>query len=142
MVVIPEMLASSHWLDEVDDTAWPPANVADRRGGPRYLAKVVDAWLTWQCPRTREPVATPALILEFSESGAFVVVDEAPDPQCSGWLGLDAPTSPLGVEARVVAVDSTKFGPHVLRLAFTTPCPYPLFKAVVLGRRDQDAPRA
>ena len=124
---------------EPGPTALTPAPQAvlptevDRRHARRCPAVTVDAWLAWEVAPVAGGATSPALLLDFSERGALVAVDELPPAGAKLWLGLDRPVRPEGVE--VIQVDSTrtKIGPHLLRVRFALICPPPIYSSVVLG---------
>jgi len=114
-----------------------PSVKSDRRGARRYLAEAGEAWLNWQDSETGASRSAATLILDFSQSGALIVVDQVLPPGSHAWLALDRPASPIGVEAIPVAATMSRSGPHLLRVAFVTPCPDAMFKTVVLGSQSQ-----
>jgi hypothetical protein len=86
------------------------------RESSRSVAMMVEAWLAWD--REGEGwLTSPALLLEYGDVGASMVVDELPSTTGSAWLGLDRASSHC-VEVQRVSATETPRGPHLLRVEF------------------------
>ena len=102
----------------------------ERRESPRYRAVEEEAWLGRQVGDAFQTCR--ALILNVSLRGALIVADEVPET-AKVWICLNGSAPTEWVEARVVGVVRSRRGPHRLRLAFETNCPYEFFKTAVYG---------
>jgi hypothetical protein len=106
----------------------------DRRTARRYPAVTVEAWLSWGSERSPEAIATsPALLLDFSEAGALLAVDELPPGEVRTWLGLDRHAGDQGIEVTPIGATLTRIGPHLLRVKFARHCQSRMYSVVVLG---------
>ena len=74
-----------------------------------------------------------ALLLDISRSGASVVTDRFPRHDRPVWLRLEGHGPRDWSQARVVAVTSTRRGPHVVRIEFNDPCPYDVLRDAITG---------
>ena len=107
-----------------------PSYDDERRVSPRYKVVEDEAWLGYLVGE--EFQTCQALILDVSLRGAMITADTVPKTE-KVWLSLNGPSQTDWIEAKVVAVARTWRGPHKLRLAFETNCPYAFFKAAVYG---------
>ncbi len=80
-----------------------------------------------------EPHHHFALLLDISQTGASVALDEIPDADSEVWLRLEGESVTEWSSANVVGVTSTARGPHLVRLAFQSPCPFETLRAAVCG---------
>ena len=120
----------------------PPSS--NRRKSVRYNGIANQAWLAWRAEGNSVSVA--ARVSDISQSGAAVLVEQAPplrkdDPV---WLRMEHPAPSDWVEARVVAVTVitkrsllflTQVVGHLVRLQFTGSCPYEMFKTATHGNQ-------
>ena len=115
----------------------------------RYEPCRNDACVSWREPfqgretESVDVIASPtagsqpprlfALLLDISQTGASVALDRVPEPQEGVWLRLEGEAITDWTEAEVVGVTTTTQGPHLVRLAFKTPCPFETLQAAVCG---------
>ena len=113
----------------------------------RYEPNRNDACLTWREPtlglesetiRTEtstDPEARRlfALLLDISQTGASIALDRVPRPKDGVWLRLEGEGLTDWTEAEVVGVTTTTCGPHLVRLAFRTHCPFETLIAAICG---------
>jgi len=118
-----------------------------RRYATRYEPSRRDACLAWRelpppveqgpdgIDRADEPESHQefALLLDISHMGASVALDVAPVEGHGVWLRLEGDCLTEWSEAEVVGVTVTNRGPHLVRLAFRSPCPFETLKAAVCG---------
>jgi hypothetical protein len=74
-----------------------------------------------------------ALLLDISHTGASVAFDEVLPEHTGVWLRLEGDDTTDWTEADVVGVTPTSRGPHLIRLAFRTPCEFETLRAAVCG---------
>ena len=103
----------------------------ERRTAPRFPAVEGRARFGWRVQGDSRECA--ALILNVSEVGALVVVDELPPEDVVVALRLAGTASLEWVEARVVLTFATHSGPHKIGLAFTRPCPIDLLTTTIFS---------
>jgi len=116
---------------------WEPQPKSERRRAPRHTVVESQVWLVWADAQGNEAVRC-ALIINLSRGGALIFVDEAPPKDRLVWISLGKP-GPIGrVEARVVAIKSSRQGQCAVRIEFCDPCPYGFFEAAVCGLAPSD----
>jgi hypothetical protein len=120
---------------------------ASQRYATRYEPTQRDACLAWwnvpangdrilvdeQEPFETEPQHYFALLLDISHTGASVALDCVPDDEAGVWLRLEGDRLSEWTEADIVGVTTSARGPHLIRLAFRTPCPFETLIAAVCG---------
>jgi len=74
-----------------------------------------------------------ALLLDISQTGALIALDRVPSAREGVWLGLEGEANTDWTPAEVVGVTTTPRGPHLVRLAFRSPCPFETLRAVICG---------
>jgi hypothetical protein len=74
-----------------------------------------------------------ALLLNVSQSGLLLLVDEAPPEHKHLFVCLGGPSPTEWVEVDLVDLFRTPRGPHRAHLRFHGLCPYEFFKAAVYG---------
>ncbi len=113
----------------------------------RYEPTRRDACLSWwetysessaepiidENPDEAEPRHHFALLLDISHTGASVALDEVPEEDSDVWLRLEGESVTDWSQANVVGVTTTSRGPHLVRLAFRSPCPFETLRAAVCG---------
>jgi PilZ domain len=72
-----------------------------------------------------------ALLLDISQTGASIALDQVPRASEEVWLRLEGEGPTDWNEARVVGVETTTGGPHLVRLAFREPCPLETLLAAI-----------
>jgi hypothetical protein len=72
-----------------------------------------------------------ALLLDISQTGASIALDRLPPPSDEVWLRFEGEGGNDWNEARVVGVETTTSGPHLVRLAFRDPCPFETMLGVI-----------
>jgi hypothetical protein len=123
----------------------------DNRLATRYEPMQRDACLSWgesvlgtlidpetgttERSGSSDPVVQSqfALLLDISHTGARIALDRVPRQGKGVRLGLEGIPLSDWTDAEVVDVTSTTRGPHVLRLAFRSPCPFETLEAAVCG---------
>jgi hypothetical protein len=111
----------------------------DRRSTPRYEADpTITCLLAVPSGGTGTATERPATLIDLSQSGARMTV--APGGVIDlglAWLRLDQPVPSPWIAGRLVAIDTPgwwkRHGPVVVRLAFSEPCPYEVFRLAVRG---------
>jgi hypothetical protein len=120
---------------------------ASQRYATRYEPSQRDACLAWwnhpgagdrilideQEPAVVEAQHQFALLLDISHTGASVALDRVPDDESGVWLRLEGDRLSEWSEAEVVGITTSARGPHLVRLAFRTPCPFETLIAAVCG---------
>ncbi len=117
-----------------------------RRYATRYEPSRRDACLAWWERSILEPSAIRsgvetvhdarrhfALLLDISHAGASVALDDIPSDDAGVWLRLEGEDITEWTEATVVGMTITNRGPHLIRLAFRTPCAFETLRAAVCG---------
>jgi hypothetical protein len=117
-----------------------------RRYATRYEPARRDACLTWRenlrdgSPSDDQKIPDElvdrrhfALLLDISHTGASVALDELPGEDADVWLRLEGEEITEWTEARIVGMTITNRGPHLIRLAFCSPCPFETLRAAVCG---------
>ena len=118
---------------------------ADRRSAPRYAAadtRCRVGW--WEGQEFREG---NAVLLNVSTGGALVTSNAAPPTGLDAWFRLDGAKPSPWIQAELIKVTKTWWGPGKLSFAFRSPCPYEMFKSAafepsVLGIPADPAPGA
>jgi len=111
---------------------WDGQPTAERRRAARHEVVESQVWLGWWRGEAGF-LASSAVIINLSRGGAFIFLDEPPPKDESVWICLGMP-DPVGfVEARVVAIKTSRQGQCAVRLEFREPCPYGFFEAAVCG---------
>jgi hypothetical protein len=75
-----------------------------------------------------------AEVVDISQTGIAVLSGEVPQSDQKIWLRLDQPSATDWVEVVLKEATRSSQGPHLIRLAFTQPCPYDFFKAALYGK--------
>jgi hypothetical protein len=111
---------------------WDGQPTPERRRTPRHEVVESQVWLGWWRGAAGF-LASSAVIINLSRGGAFIFLDERPPKDEPVWVCLGMP-DPVGfVEARVVAIKTSRQGQCAVRLEFREPCPYGFFEAAVCG---------
>lgn len=111
---------------------WGGKPTPERRNSPRREVVESQVWLGWWRGEAGF-LASSAVIINLSRGGAFIFLDEPPPKDQAVWICLGMP-DPVGfVEARVVAIKTSRQGQCAVRLEFREPCPYGFFEAAVCG---------
>jgi hypothetical protein len=87
-------------------------------------------------PEPSTELAAPqlfALLLDISQTGAAIALDRVFRSGEGVWLRLEGQDSTNWTAAEVVGVTTTTRGPHLVRLAFRSPCPFETLRAAILG---------
>jgi len=118
-----------------------------RRYATRHEATQRDAYLAWweipsedsqaidssEVPGDFEGHHHFALLLDISHSGASVALDYIPPDRAAVWLRLDWDSDAEWTEAEVVGVTTTVRGPHLVHLAFRSPCSFEILRWAICG---------
>jgi hypothetical protein len=104
---------------------------SDRRSTPRFAPVDGHAWFAWD--RGDKTSAVAALLLDISQDGAALVVDDVPAEGLVAWVRPRSDPKPEWVEAVVRGVERTPRGPHLVRVAFRTPCPWEALRSALYG---------
>lgn len=107
----------------------------------RYEPCQNDACLSWIEAGDGDPDPSPgrevrrlfALLLDISETGAAIALDRVPRSNDVVRLRFQAEGGGDETEAVVVGVTTTNRGPHLVRLAFRTPCTFETLRGVICG---------
>jgi hypothetical protein len=119
---------------------WGDPPVTERRRAPRHEVVDSQVWLRWR-RSPGELFSCSALIINLSRGGALVFLDLKPPKNQPVWIGQGTPDHANFVEARVVAIKSSRLGQCAVRLEFHEPCPYGFFEAAVCGMSATDPRR-
>ncbi len=115
----------------------PGGRRSDRRLSPRYLAVRNRAFLSWRIEA--ETFESSARLINISTSGALVLAEKRPGRGPTAWLRLEVPVASEWVEATIVRIMKVpgllwfRKTFYLVRLRFTEPCPYQLFKLATHG---------
>lgn len=114
--------------------AFPPQGdqvVWDRRRSTRHEAREHRLWLGWR--KHGDFFATAAELVNISQGGALLLVDEPPALRETVWLRLEGP-SPIE-DACAIVIDSARIGPgeHSVRISFREPFPIAFYHAAIDG---------
>jgi hypothetical protein len=120
--------------------------VSYRQYATRYEPARRDACLAWRkklrneirsedqaAPTVQAAFPHFALLLDISQTGASVALDEIPEEDAGVWLRLEGDDMTEWTEARIVGMTITNRGPHLVRLAFRDPCAFETLRAAVCG---------
>jgi hypothetical protein len=129
----------------MDTTTDPSPNESSppllRPRATRYEPSRNDACLVWKEQDGEVKLSPPspddrrlfALLLDISQTGASVALDDIPHPSDGVRLRIEGGHVTDWTEAEVVGVTTTTQGPHLVRLAFRTPCTFETLLAAICG---------
>jgi hypothetical protein len=114
--------------------AFPPQAdkvVWDRRRSTRHLAREHRLWLGWR--RRGDFFVIAAELVNISQGGALLLVDQPPDIRETVWLRLEGP-SPIE-DACALVIESARVGAceHSVRISFREPFPIAFYHAAIEG---------
>src|SRR5262249_20480009 len=105
--------------------------VGDRRRSPRVPPTEHGLWLGWR--HERDFVVVRAELMNISQGGALLVVEEPPLKGQHVWLRLAGPTPIEDVSAVVIETSRIGRGEHGVRIAFREPFPPEFYHAAIEG---------
>jgi hypothetical protein len=105
----------------------------ERRIVPRSVALEFRSWIGWWSDS--EFVVAPARLLDISQGGVAVEAGAAPSIHQEVWFCLDPVVPASAVGGEVVRLDRGKRYPHLIRVAFWSPCPAELHRWALDGVR-------
>jgi hypothetical protein len=109
-----------------------PHIALERRATPRLPAADARIWAGWWL-NDDEFTTTAARVENISRGGAKVRSIFEPDVSQDVWLRVANPLCDEYVQATVLEVVPTPEGDFWVRLAFSEPCPDPVFQIVTRG---------
>lgn len=109
-----------------------PHIVLERRASPRLPAQDERIWAGWWL-NDDEFTTTAARVENISRGGAKVRSTFEPDVSQDVWIRVANPLCDECVQATVLEVVPTPEGDFWVRMAFSEPCPDPVFEIVTRG---------
>src|SRR5947209_3716545 len=105
--------------------------VWDRRRSPRVPPTEQRLWLGWR--KERDFFVIRADLMNISQGGALLLVEEPPQKGQPVWLRLEGPTPIEDVSAVVIETSRIGRGEHGVRISFREPFPPEFYHAAIEG---------
>lgn len=112
--------------------------VWDRRRSPRHSPSEDGLWLGWR--KDGDFFVVHAELMNISQGGALILVEEPPHRGESVWLRLAGPTPIEDVSAVVIETMRIGRGEHGVRVAFREPFPPEFYHAAMVGLEPLEVP--
>jgi len=105
--------------------------VWDRRRSPRVPPAEQRLWLGWR--KERDFFVIRAELMNISQGGALLLVEEPPLKGQAVWLRLEGPTPIEDVSAVVIETSRIGRGEYGVRISFREPFPTGFYQAAIEG---------